>query len=174
MFTTNLIIGNIISLAAAAFTAMSSWAADTKRIYLYQTAQCLLLAVASVFFNSYAGIVTLIVCGLRNYLAAINRLGKKAMLLCLILVLGFGIAFNNRGWLGAIIIFANSTYTVSMYLAKREITIKLNIAVNLALWIFYEIFILDIPSIIADSIGLFVALSAIVRVTCADRHRNRI
>lgn len=42
----NLIIGNSISLAAAVFTAKSSWAKDTEHIYFYQVIQCPLLAPA--------------------------------------------------------------------------------------------------------------------------------
>lgn len=159
----NLLVGNLISFVAAYFTARSSWAKDTWHIYIYQVVQCLLLAVASIFFNSYVGIVSLLACALRNYFAAIGKLSKKRMLFCLILVLIPGILVNNRGFIGWIMIAANVFYTLGMYVTKSELAIKCNIILNLSLWILYEILIIDIPSIVADGIGLITAVFSIFR-----------
>lgn len=161
--TTNLIIGNGISLVAAWFTARSSWARDTWHIYFYQIIQCLLLALASVFFNSYAGIVSLLACALRNYLAATGRLNKIWTALCLVLVLIPGVLLNNRGYIGWIIIAANVLYTLGMYLCRREKTIKCNMIVNLALWMIYEALIWDIPSFCADGAALVTAFLSLLR-----------
>lgn len=162
--TLNLIIGNCISFVAAYFTARSSLARDTWHIYMYQVIQCLLLAVASVFFNSYAGIVSLLACALRNYFAATGRLDGRKALLCLLLVLIPGILVNNRGIVGWIVICANVLYTAGMYAAKKELAIKCNIIVNLVLWIIYEILVVDIPSVIADGIGLGAAVVSVIRL----------
>lgn len=159
----NLLIGNLISFVAAYFTARSSWAKDTWHIYIYQVVQCLLLAVASIFFNSYVGIVSLLACALRNYFAAIGKLSKKRMFFCLVLVLIPGILVNNRVFIGWIMIAANVFYTLGMYVTKSELAIKCNIILNLSLWILYEILIIDIPSIVADSIGLITAVFSIFR-----------
>lgn len=167
--TTNLLIGNGISLIAAVFTAKSSWAKDRWHIYFYQIIQCLLLALASVFFNSYAGIVSLLACALRNYLAAKDKLDKKMTLLCLFLVLIPGILLNNRGWIGGIVIAANTIYTLGMYLARRELTIKCNMILNLLLWMIYEALIIDIPSFVADGIALGTAV-----VSLAVRKKSKI
>lgn len=163
MLTADWIIGNCISLAAAVFTAKSSWAKDRWHIYFYQVVQCLLLAVASFFFHSYAGIVSLLACALRNWFAAKETLGGRRMLLCLLLVLIPGIALNNRGYIGWIVIAANAIYTVGMYFARRELAIKANMILNLTLWVIYEILIADLPSIAADGIGLVIAVGSILR-----------
>lgn len=159
----DLYIANGISLIAAVFTAKSSWAKDRWHIYIYQVTQCLLLALASVFFRSYAGIVSLLVCALRNYLAAKDKLNGKLTLLCLFLILIPGIIVNNRGYVGLLVIAANSIYTLGMYLCRKEFSIKCNIIVNLTLWVIYEAFILDIPSMVADGIGLGVAAASLFR-----------
>ena len=161
--TTALLIGNGISFAAAIMTILSSLAKDRWHIYIYQVAQCLLSAIASIFFNSYAGVVSLLVCAARNYLSAIDKLGKRETILCAAAVLVLGIACNNRGAIGWIVIAANVIYTIGSYAAKREKAIKANIVVNLTLWIVYEAFIFDIPSIIADGAGLGAAVWAMVR-----------
>lgn len=165
--TTSLLIANLISLIAAYFTARSSWARDTWHIYFYQVIQCLLLALASVFFNSYAGIVSLLACALRNYLAAIGRLNKKWTFACLLLVLIPGILLNNRGYTGWIIITANVLYTLGMYLCRRELTIKCNMILNLLLWMIYEALIWDIPSFLADGAAL---ITAFVSVSHLKKH----
>lgn len=154
----NLFIGNAISLSAAYFTARSSWAKDRWHIYIYQVVQCLLLAAASIFFASYAGVVSLLGCALRNYLAALDRLNKKTTLLCLLLVLIPAVVLNNRGYIGWIVIAANVLYTAGMYAAKTELTIKVNMIVNLILWIVYELLIIDIPSVAADGVGLVMVI----------------
>lgn len=160
----NLLIGNLLSLAAAWCTAKSSLSRDTWHIYIYQCWQCLILSLASVFFNSYAGIVSLLGCALRNYLAATGRLNRVTTLLCLMLVLVPGVILNNRGYIGGIVILANVVYTFGMYLTHRELTIKCNIILNLALWMLYEALILDIPSLIADAIGLGAAAVSVWRL----------
>lgn len=153
----NLLIGNAISLIAAIYTARSSWAKDRWHIYIYQVVQCLLLALASVFFRSYAGVVSLLGCALRNYLAALDKLNRKTTLLCLLLVLVPAVLLNNRRYIGWIVIAANVLYTVGMYAAKTELSMKVNMMVNLTLWIVYEILIVDIPSVLADGVGLVTA-----------------
>lgn len=75
----------------------------------------------------------------------------------------FGAIFNNSGAAGWIIIAANTLYTLGAYLAKNEVLIKLNIILDLLLWIVYEIIMKDVPSFIADIIGIVVAILAIIR-----------
>lgn len=75
----------------------------------------------------------------------------------------FGAIFNNSGAAGWIIIAANTLYTLGAYLAKNEVLIKLNIILDLLLWIVYEIIMKDAPSFIADIIGIVVAILAIIR-----------
>lgn len=159
----NLIIGNIISAIAAIFTAKSSYDKDRWHIYFDQVLQCLLLAIASIFFNSYAGIVTLLVCAVRNLLLAYDKFDKKYYIASVILLLGLGLYVNNRGVIGYIVIAANIIYTIGCYYTKKELSIKINIAIDMIMWIIYEFLILDIPSLIADSIALFVAVFAIFR-----------
>ena len=163
MITTDLIIANCLSLGSSAFTYASSWAKDERRIYWYQVGQCFVLALAYIFFHSYAGIATLILCTVRNILLATGKYNKT---LCIILSVGmvvFGAAVNNNGMIGWIIIAANTIYTIGAFFAKNELLIKLNIILDLALWMVYEVFMKDIPSFIADGIGIAVAIAAIVR-----------
>ncbi|MDO4492550.1 MAG: YgjV family protein [Clostridia bacterium] len=161
--TTGVILGNCISLAAAFFTARASWVKDSYGIYMNQVFQCLLLALASVFFDSYAGIVTLIACAARNWLAAKDKLTKPLMLLLAVWMAVLGAALNNRGAVGWIVVVANVLYTLGMYFAKKERAIKANIILNLVLWIVYECCITDIPSAVADAVALVIAIASLMR-----------
>lgn len=158
----NLLIGNAISLVAAWFTARSSWAKDRWHIYINQMLQCLLLALASVFFRSYAGIVMLLISALRNFLAARDQLNRGVVALCLLALIP-GILVNNRGWVGWIVIAAHISYTLGMYFVRREKAIKWNMIVNLSLWALYDGLIWDVPSFFSDSIGLGLAIASLRR-----------
>lgn len=161
--STDLLIGNGISLLGLYYSAKSNWAKDYHKIYYYQVLQCLTLAVASWFFHSYVGITSLLVCGFRNYLAATDRLNKTRMLLCLAAIVIPGVLVNNLGPIGYLVLLANILYTLGMYWVKSEMAIKINIIINLTLWIIYECVLLDIPSIVADAFGVAVAFASIIR-----------
>lgn len=161
--TTTLLIANGISFISALFTFAASWSKNERRIYWYQVGQCFVLALAYLFFDSYAGIATLLLCTVRNVLLAVGKYNKYW---CVILAAGMvisGALVNNNGAIGWIIIFANTFYTVGAFFAKNELLIKINIIVDLVLWMVYEVFMKDIPSFIADGIGVAIAIVAIIR-----------
>lgn len=164
-----LIIANLISFLAAICTCLSSWSKETDKIYYYQVGQCLLLAVASFFFNSYAGIATLLICSLRNFLLGKGIYNKQICISLTIAMFILGVIFNNSGYVGWIIIAANVIYTLGAFFAKNELTIKLNMILDLVLWMIYEIIIIDIPSLVADSIAVVIAIIAIIRYLRSTR-----
>lgn len=169
---TNLIIGNAISLVAAVFTFASCYSHNKKRIYFYQVGQCLILSVANLFFCSYAGIVTLALCALRNFLLGIDKFNKYFCITIAGLMLLIGAMINNNGAVGWIVISANVIYTIGGYFAKKELAIKLNIILDLVLWVIYEILITDIPSLIADVIGVVIAIVSVIRILKNNRKKQ--
>ena len=84
----NTLLGNAVSFAAACFTLASSWSRDRRRIYLYQAAQCFLIAGANIFFASVSGVTTCLLCGrqrVRSGCAGVppsgkNRAGRLGMI----------------------------------------------------------------------------------------------
>lgn len=169
---TNLIIANIISLFSAVFTCLSSWSKKKANIYYFQIGQCLLLAVANIFFQSYAAIISLLICALRNYLCAKDKYTKPLCIILTVAILILGIICNNKGYIGWIFIGANVIYTLGVYFCKKELSIKVNILINLILWIIYEILIIDIPSFIADTIATVITVIAIFRYFYERRKNN--
>ena len=88
---TPMLAGNLCSFVAACFTLMSAWSRDRKRIYLYQAAQCFILAIANVFFASVSGTTTFLLCAARNCLVAWDRFTPRRCALFVASVAALGI-----------------------------------------------------------------------------------
>ena len=159
----SVIIGNLFSFAAACFTFLSAWSRNKKRIYLYQAAQCLALAVANVYFASLSGVTTYVLCTLRNLLLAYERFTPRRCYAFVTAVAILGVYANNRGLVGLLPVVTTAVYTVGCLYAKRTRAIKYNLIVNLILWAVYDAFILDLVSCAVDSISAVMALVSIIR-----------
>ena len=158
-----LLIGNLISFAAACFTLASAWSGDRKRIYLYQAMQCTLLAVANIFFSSVSGVTTYAICAVRNVLLAYDRFTARLCMFFVACVGVIGLAVNNRGLVGLIPVFTTALYTVICLYAKRRVAIKANIIANLSLWAVYDILIADYVSFAVDTGSAVVAVFSLLR-----------
>ena len=158
-----LLIGNLISFAAACFTLASAWSGNRKRIYLYQALQCALLAVANIFFASVSGVTTYAICALRNVLLAYDRFTARLCMFFVAAVSIIGLSVNNRGLVGLIPVFTTALYTVICLYAKRRVAIKTNIIANLSLWAVYDILISDYVSFAVDTGSALVALISLLR-----------
>ena len=160
----NTLTGNIISLAAACFTFASAWSGDRKRIYLYQAIQCLLLAVANIFFFSISGVTTYLLCVARNLLLAYDRFTRKLCFVFIVSVAVIGLITNNRGLVGLLPVITTVLYTAGCLYAKRPQAIKTNIVVNLSLWAIYDILVSDYVSFAVDSGSAVTAVVSIFRL----------
>ena len=167
-----LLIGNLISFAAACFTLASAWSGDRKRIYLYQAMQCTLLAVANIFFSSVSGVTTYAICAVRNVLLAYDRFTARLCMFFVACVSVIGLVVNNRGLVGLIPVFTTALYTVICLYAKRRIAIKANIIANLSLWAVYDILISDYVSFAVDTGSAVVAVFSLLRRN-EETHQQR-
>ena len=158
-----LLIGNLISFAAACFTLASAWSGNRKRIYLYQALQCVLLAVANIFFSSISGVTTYAICAVRNVLLAYDRFTARLCMIFVACVGVIGLAVNNRGFVGLIPVFTTALYTVICLYAKRRVAIKTNIIATLSLWAVYDILISDYVSFAVDTGSAVVAVFSLLR-----------
>ena len=163
-----MIVGNIFSFLAACFTLASAWSRERKRIYLFQAAQCFLLALANVFFASLSGTTTFLLCAARNGLIAFDRFTGRRCAVFVLAVAALGLLSNNRGAVGLIPVFTTAIYTVACLYAKRIKAVKCNLIVNLALWTVYDLFIGDYVSAAVDSVSAGTALASVMgdRAAC--------
>ena len=54
-----IVLGNMISFAAAVMLFMGCYTTDTNKIYRYQIAENMILCLSSLVFGSYSGMITL-------------------------------------------------------------------------------------------------------------------
>ena len=166
--STPMLVGNLCSFVAACFTMLSAWSRDRKRIYLYQAAQCLILAIANIFFASVSGTTTFLLCAARNCLIAWDRFTPRRCALFVVSVAALGLLSNNRGAVGLIPVVTTAVYTVACLYVKSTGAIKLNLTVNLSLWTVYDLFIGDYVSAGVDSVSAVTALASLMRKSKTD------
>lgn len=159
-----IIIGNLISLIAALFMMASCIVKERSRVFRLQFLQCLLLAVSSWFFSSYSGIAANIVSGLRNLVVASGKFTKRMVLVFLLLSVGMGVLFNNRGYIGLLPVIANIQFAVCSYWFTSLTGTRYSIWVNVLLWIIYSFAIMDISTAVSDSAVLILNTVSIVQL----------
>lgn len=157
-------IATIFSFITACFTFASSWTKDPHRTYGYQVIQCLVYCFAAYFYGVYPCIVVMLINAFRNYLTATGNYKVSHCVIFSILALVLGLWVNTSGVIGLITVIATIQYSICSYTLQKEIPVKLNIVINLAIWICYDILIKDIFSGIMDSIGAILALITIIRI----------
>ena len=63
-----ILLGNIISFAAAIMLFLGCYTTDTRKIYIFQIAENAILCLSSVVFGSWTGLITLLLAIFRNIL----------------------------------------------------------------------------------------------------------
>lgn len=159
-----LIIANILSFITACFTVAASWTKDPRQTYWYQAAQCLVYAVACYFFGVYASILMMLINASRNALIGAGKYTKGWCALFCTAAVVLGLWINDGSAAGYLTIFITFYYTLFSYLLKTPIAVKVNVAIDLALWIIYDLMVIDISSTIVDVVGVVVAIVTIFRI----------
>lgn len=159
----NILIGNIISFAAAIFLAVSCVVKSRKQIFILQFMNCAVLAVASYFFGSYAAITTLALCCIRNIFIMKDKFSVPIMTVILILVIACGVLTNNRGIIGLLPVIATVEYTICCHYITDVGKTRISILVNEAIWIIYSFLVLDFSTAITDIIVVTVDIVSIAK-----------
>ncbi len=164
-----LVIGNIISFVASMFLLLSCVFKKRNLVFLCQFFECSLLALASIFFESYAGMTTLILCATRNIVIAKDKYTNKIMWLFLVLTAFFGVLSNNRGVVGLLPVIATIFYTLSTYLFKGIMATKVNIFINTFLWVVYSVLIKDYSTTVSNSVVLITVSVSMLSMVIANK-----
>ena len=171
---TNYMIATILSLISACFTFASSWTKDPDCTYWYQVGQCLVYAAASYFFGVYPSIIMMLINAFRNVLVATGKYKPAFCFLFSVLALVFGLMTNTSGFVGYLSILATVQYSICSYYMRGEIPVKINNFINLAIWLSYDILILDVFTGITDVISIVLTTLTVKRIyTSRQRFTNR-
>ena len=152
------------SLITACFTFAASWTKSPNRTYGFQVGQCLVYAIAAYFFGVYACIVMMLINALRNFLLATNRYKASYCFIFTILAVIMGLWVNGGSLAGILTIIATVQYSVCGYFAKKELSVKIVVIINLLLWLCYDLMVLDFFSGTMDIIAAVLAVITIVRI----------
>lgn len=164
-------IAMLFSFITACFTLAASWTKNPSRTYWYQVGQCLVYAVAAYFFGVYPCIIMMIINAFRNYLVATEKYTLFYCLLFSVLALILGLWSNTSGVVGLLTIGATIQYSVCSFFFTKDIPVKLNVFVNLAIWFCYDILVRDLFSGIMDFIAGILAIITVFRIL---RNSNKI
>lgn len=157
-----IIIGNCLSIVAAVFMSLAAMVSGRRRVFIFQTFDCIFLGTAQLVFGIPSGAISLFVGAARNITAVFTRYNLCTMLLfsCAILILG--IASNTAGLLGLVPVLASLILTVGIFFARSRLALKLVLLVNLSLWSSYSFFVYDITTGITNLVSAIICLASLV------------
>ena len=122
-----IIIGNLISLAAASFLFCGAITENAERVYLFGTFECIVLFIAQIFFGQGAAAVSLLIAAFRNLLLFFGRYKRLHFTVVFLLSFILGLVFNTGGFVGLIPVIATMIFNLTSYYAKTYIKIKLSL-----------------------------------------------
>lgn len=162
------IIGEIFSFIAAICLARSTFGKTKKDIVRWQITEQFFCLTSNLSLSGYSGAVVNIVSLIRNILSIKGKFNKKLVLPFLLIIVIFGVIFNNRGWVGLIPLIATIEYTIALGIYKKSQNIRLALAINSILWAIYDFVIMSYPIFIMDLIVATLAL-----INYAKHHKKR-
>ncbi|WP_407423420.1 YgjV family protein [Methanobrevibacter sp.] len=160
----NILVGNGISFFAGIFLIISYCVNDPKKAYKHQFLNAFILAVSSVFFYSWTGVVTMLIAASRNAMVYYDRLTRNWVIFFLIVTVVLGVYVNNLGWVGLLPVFAIIEITLCNYFLKEIKSIKTGFIINSAIYIVYFMAILDFASVAMESVTALIGLVSLIHL----------
>lgn len=158
-----IVLGNMISFAAAVMLFLGCYTTDTSKIYRYQIAENMILCLSSLVFGSYSGMITLSLAIFRNILLMKDKYTKNWMILLSIVITAGGVMVNTKGLVGLLPVIATLVWTVSNYYFRDFLHVKIFLLINIALWTIYFFAIWDFSSGIAQIVTGIIGILSIYR-----------
>lgn len=152
---TYLIIGNILSFIGVIFLALSSIIQDKKRTIFYQIFDCLFATFSNIVLGGFSGAIVCLAALVRNVLVYFDKNNRILMVIISVIMTISGFWFNRHGIIGWLPIIASIQYTLWLgWGFTSNKSIKMALAINLAIWAVYDAVIMAFPALAADLIIL--------------------
>jgi len=150
---TYLIIGNILSFIGVVFLALSSIVLDKKRTVFYQIFDCLFCTLSNIALGGFSGAVVTLASMLRNALVYFDKNTHKITIIIAFIMIICGVLVNRNGFIGWLPIIGSIQYTLWLgWGFTSNKSVKLALAINLAIWAVYDAVIMAFPALVADLI----------------------
>lgn len=160
----NILVGNGISFIAGIFLIISYCVNDPKKAYKHQFLNAFILAISSVLFLSWTGVVTMLIAASRNLMVYYNRLTRNWTIFFLIVTVVLGCYVNTLGLVGLLPVFAIIEITLCNYFLKDIKSIKMGFIINSLIYIIYFFAIYDFASVGMESITALIGLASLIRL----------
>ena len=148
-----IIAGNICTVLAMVFNALSSTRKTPKGVLMTQNVSQAVYAVSAIVLGGYSAAVQNVVSIARNFAAIRNIKSKFLEWLLVILGVVLGIAFNNRSWIGLLPVIGNLQYTLAIFRFKGdERKIKFFFLLSVVAFVIFNFAIRNYAGVISDTI----------------------
>lgn len=156
-------IAQICSLCGAVCVAISTFGKEKKELVRWQIADTIFNATANLLLWSFSGFVVNFVSFVRNILAYKNKLTRWVTAALSIVMVIVGLYANNRGLIGVIPVAASVSYTIGMHLLKTAQSMRILIAINVVIWMIYDVTIRSYPIAVMDGVILLTTALNLAR-----------
>ena len=142
--------------------SLAAYTDSRRRMLIYQTVDCVLLAIAQVIFGIPSGASVLMLGATRNLIMLKGRFGFGMMICFSTLSVVLGTLTNSSGLLGFIPIIASLVLTVGLYAAESTVANKLVIFLNLFIWSAYSFVISDFATGVSNGASALICLITLI------------
>lgn len=166
-----IVIGNIIALAASLLMVYSGIVKKKKKIIYVQSIQIGLFVASNLVLGGITGAIINFLSFIRNILCYKDKLGLKEKIILTILSLVLSLALNNLGIIGLLPLISTVTYLWLMNI-KDVIKFKYLMCFTMILWLIYDFSIKSYTSSIFDLFTIISNIIAIVQLKYKKRGRK--
>lgn len=159
-----LILGNLCTLLAMGFNALSSTRKTPKGVLLTQNISQGIYAVSAIVLSGYSAAVQNVVSIIRNLVATRKKNNKFVEWLLVTLGVVLGIAFNNRSWVGLLPVVGNLQYTLAIFKFKDdERKIKFFFLLSVVAFVIFNFAIRNYVGVVSDLIVIVTTSIMLLR-----------
>lgn len=160
----DIILGNVFSLFATISDSLSSSRKTAKGVLLVQNLSQIFYGLSAIALKGYSAAVQNAVSIVRNLIAI--RPGRHRVLEWVLILLGvvLGLWCNNLGIVGLLPIIANVEYSLAVFhFQNNERALKKAFALTLALYIVFNVVILNFVAVICNTVVLGMTVIFLIR-----------
>ena len=163
MSSTQVIIGNIVSLIACVLMVISGLFKSRKKTLIFQTADIVFAAASNIILGAFTGAIVNGISVGRNILCYKKKFNLPIKIILIVVTTGLTIIFNNKGILGFFPIISNISYTLLMDKLDRR-NFKILIIFTLVWWGIYDILVCNYVAFCFDMGTIVTSLVAILKI----------
>ena len=171
-----LMLANGVSVIAALCMIVACIVSKRRTVFVMQGVQCALLCITQLILGMYGGLITLAIGALRNFLTAFDKMTARRTIAFAVLIGGAGTAVNfmtDGGLIGLLPVAATVIYTFGCHYLVRPNLQRINILVNMLLWIGYSVSVLDYVTALTDATTALVDTVVFLTVWIKSKQKTK-